>query len=220
MSVVGLVPMKGHSERVPGKNLRSIAGRPLFHWVVAALEAASLVDDVVVDTDSDVIEDAVLEAFPNVLVHRRPERLHGDMVPMHDIVKEVAAWTERDHLLQTHSTNPLLRSTTIDAAISAYLEPGDHDSLMSVTPVQSRFFFRDGRPINHDPAVLVRTQDLEPVLEENSNIYLSSTDLILETGLRVGKRPILFEMDAAEAVDIDVELDFAIAEFLLENRDG
>ena len=137
---------------------------------------------------------------------------------MHDVVADVARSTPHDHVLQTHSTNPLLSSSTEDSAIDAYLASGTHDSLMSVTPRQSRFFFADGRPVNHDPEVLVRTQDLEPLLEENSNIYISSSQRIVRTGLRIGENPLLFRVQAAEAVDIDDDFDFRIAEFLLEQR--
>lgn len=220
MSVVGLVPMKGHSERVPGKNLRDIAGRPLFHWIVGSLLEAQFIDEVWVDTDSDVIESAVAESFPEVVVHRRPAYLHGDLVPMHDVVAHVATKVHHGYLLQTHSTNPLLTAATVDRAVDAFMQTGDHDSLMSVTAWHSRFFFPDGRPVNHNPRQLIRTQDLPPLLEENSNIYLAPTDLIVETGLRIGDRPLFFEIDAAEAVDIDVELDFMIAQFLLENRNA
>lgn len=139
---------------------------------------------------------------------------------MHDIVTDVAGDTDRDHILQTHSTNPLLESSTVDRAITRYLESGDHDSLMGVTPLQSRFYFMDGRPVNHDPSVLIRTQDLDPIYEENSNIYIAPVNQIRQTGLRIGESPILFPIDAAEAIDIDVELDFQIAEFLLEKRSG
>ena len=210
--------MKGYSERVPKKNLRLIAGRPLFHWVTEALLAATMVDEVVVDTDSDEIEAAVSEAFPEVGVHKRPAHLHGDTVPMHEVVANVALSVAHNHILQTHSTNPLLTAETIDRAIAAYLDSDDYDSLMSVTAWQTRFFFADGRPVNHDPSVLLRTQDLEPILEENSNIYISSRARILDTGLRVGANPMLFRIDAAEAVDIDEELDFKIAELFLEDR--
>ena len=218
MTLIALVPMKGHSERVPGKNLRPIAGRPLFHWVVESLLTARNVDEVMVDTDSDEIESAVREVFSEVTIHRRPEHLRGDLVPMHDIVADVARDVVYDYVLQTHSTNPLLRPETVDRAITALVESPDRDSLMSVTAWKSRFFFPDGTPVNHDPAVLVRTQDLPPLLEENSNIYISTRDLIVATGLRVGKNPLLFEVDADEAVDIDEELDFRIAEFLLTGR--
>jgi CMP-N-acetylneuraminic acid synthetase len=220
VSLLALVPMKGNSERVPGKNLRTIAGRPLFHWILESLSNARLVDEVMVDTDSDEIEEAVRGAFPEVTIHRRPIELHGDDVPMHDIVANVAEDTEYEHLLQTHSTNPLLKSWTVDEAIARYLEPGDHDSLMSVTPLQSRFYFIDGAPVNHDPAVLLRTQDLDPIYEENSNIYIAPVWQVRKTGLRIGVSPLLFPIDPEDAVDIDVELDFRIAEFLLESRGG
>ena len=220
MSLAGLIPMKGHSERVPRKNLRTIAGRPLFHWITETLLDASLVDEVIVDTDSDEIEEAVRSSFPAVTIHRRPLHLHGDMVPMHDVVTEVARTLGHDNLLQTHSTNPLLRPETVDAAVASYLEPGDHDSLMSVTALRTRFFFEDGRPVNHDPAVLLRTQDLAPILEENSCLYIARREQVVATGRRVGPRPKLFAMPREEAVDIDEELDFAIAEFLLERARG
>ncbi len=168
MSLAGLIPMKGHSERVPRKNLRVIAGKPLFHWITEILLDASLVDEVIVDTDSDEIEESVRESFPEVRIHRRPLHLHGDMVAMHDVVTEVARSLDHDNLLQTHTTNPLLRAATVDDAIGAFLDRGDHDSLMSVTPLQTRLYFESGEPVNHDPAVLLRTQDLPPILEENS----------------------------------------------------
>lgn len=220
MSLAGLIPMKGHSERVPRKNLRPIAGRPLFHWITEALLRSASVDEVIVDTDSDEIEAAVRSSFPDVVIHRRPEHLHGDMVAMHDVVAEVARSIPHDLLLQTHSTNPLLRSGTVDAAIAAYLSPGEHDSLMSVTLLQTRLYFESGEPVNHDPAVLIRTQDLAPIFEENSCLYIASKDLVATTGRRVGSHPKLFPIAKDEAVDIDDELDFAVAESLLERAHG
>jgi CMP-N-acetylneuraminic acid synthetase len=134
---------------------------------------------------------------------------------MHDVVAEVARSVGHDHLLQTHATNPLLRPATVDLAISAFLEPGSHDSLMSVTALQTRFYFADGRAVNHDPEVLARTQDLDPIYEENSNIYISPRQQIIDTGRRIGSRPKLFPMPRDQAIDIDEELDFLVAEFLL-----
>ena len=78
----------------------------------------------------------------------------------------------------------------------------------------------DGEAINHDPATLIRTQDLEPLLEENSNMYIAPREQVVRTGLRIGSNPLLFRMDAEEAVDIDEELEFRVAEFLLEQRLG
>ena len=212
--------MKGHSERVPRKNLRAIAGRPLFYWVTEALRGAELVDEVMVDTDSDEIVEAVSDLFPEVTLHRRPEHLHGDFVPMHDIVAYVAADFDHETILQTHSTNPLLTSPTIDSAIGAFFSDGPHDSLMAVTPRYARFYTSGGDPVNHTPGELLRTQDLPPLLEENSNLYISSRSLIQETGLRVGSNPLLFEMTAAESIDIDDQFDFKIAESMLREIHG
>ena len=123
---------------------------------------------------------------------------------------------DADLYFQTHCTRTLLTSPTIEAAIERLRNSGDHDSLFSVTRVFKRYWTPDGRPVNHDPKVLVRTQDLPPFYEENSNIYVFTRDLILSRGTRIGERPILFEMDPAEAFDIDDEMDFRMAELLLE----
>jgi CMP-N-acetylneuraminic acid synthetase len=220
VTLVGLLPMKGNSERVPGKNLRECAGKPLFHWVTEAMLGARRVDRVVVDTDSDDIEAAVRTAFPDVEIHQRPAHLHGDLVPMHDIVAHLASVLEGDVFLQTHATNPLLTSETIDRAVAAFENRGEHGSLMSVTPWQTRFYRLDGTPVNHDPGVLLRTQDLAPIFEENSNLYIAPRRLIEASGRRIGPRPLLFPMDRREATDIDEELDFLVAEHLLRQTHG
>lgn len=219
--VVAIVPMKGHSERVPGKNLRLFAGRPLYHWIVTSLLAVEPVAAVVVDTDSPDIADDVAKTFPEVEIRERPSDLLGDEVPMHDIVARIVAErSSGDVFLQTHSTNPLLTPETITRAVDAFFGPGDHDSLMGVTELRTRLYSSDGRPLNHDPEVLLRTQDLDPVLEENSNLYLASRQVISSTGRRVGPNPLLFPIDRHEAVDIDEEIDFVIAECLARWQDG
>ena len=121
--------------------------------------------------------------------------------------------------LQTHSTNPLLRSTTISSAIRMFLAARDrHDSLFGVTRLQTRLWSADGMPLNHDPAVLLRTQDLPPVFEENSCLYLFTRDLLEERGTRIGSRPLLFEIPPDEAWDIDEEIDFEVATALYTAR--
>ena len=219
--VVALLPMKGHSERVTGKNLRPLAGRPLYHWVLDSLLSVPSIAAVVVDTDSEPIADDVAAAFPGVGVRERPEDLLGDEVPMHDIVARfVAEHPDGDVFLQTHSTNPLLTGATLSRAIEAYLTDDAHDSLMSVTEWRTRFYDHRGAPLNHDPTVLLRTQDLDPMYEENSNIYIAPRDVITRTGHRVGSNPLLFPIDRVESTDIDEEIDFVIAECLMRWRRG
>ncbi|HEX9019500.1 MAG TPA: acylneuraminate cytidylyltransferase family protein, partial [Anaerolineaceae bacterium] len=121
-----------------------------------------------------------------------------------------------DLYLQTHSTNPLLRPQTISRAIQALVSQYPaYDSLFSVTRIQTRLWDQLGRPVNHNPAILLRTQDLPPIYEENSCIYLFSRQTLVLRRNRLGERPCLFEIPAAEAWDIDEELDFQITDLIL-----
>lgn len=220
MSVVALVPMRHTSERVPGKNYRPFNGRPLFHHIVTTLLAVDRIGEVVIDTDSPTVKDQVAEVFPGVRVLDRPAHLLGGDVPMTDVLRHDASVVESGWYLQTHTTNPLLRAGTIERALDAMEAAGDvHDSLFSVTRLQTRLYDASGAPLNHDPAVLLRTQDLPPVYEENSNLYLFTAAQIAE-GRRIGARPLLFEIDPLEAVDIDEETDFVLAETLGRLREG
>ncbi len=214
LSVVALVPMRHRSERVPGKNYRLFNGEPLFHRIVSTLLAVERIAKVVIDTDSTTVKDQVASVFPTVEVIDRPQHLLGGHVPMTDVLQYDAPLVPSDWYLQTHTTNPLLRSATVEAALDRMeQEIADHDSLFSVTRWQTRLYTADGRPLNHDPRVLLRTQDLPPIFEENSNLYLFTAEQIAG-GRRMGDRPILFEVDPLEAVDIDEEPDFILAEAL------
>ena len=214
LSVVAFVPMRHSSERVPGKNYRPFNGEPLFHRIVSTLLAVDRISKVVIDTDSPTVKDQTADAFPTVEVIDRPEHLLGGHVPMTDVLQYDASQVQSAWYLQTHTTNPLLRAATIDAALDRMeQQAADHDSLFSVTRWQTRLYWADGSPVNHDPKVLLRTQDLPPIFEENSNLYLFTAQQIAE-GRRMGDRPILFEIDPLEAVDIDEEPDFILAEAL------
>jgi CMP-N-acetylneuraminic acid synthetase len=219
--IAALVPMRHHSARVTGKNYRSLAGKPLFHHILSALEEVPEVETILVDTDSPVIMEGITEKFPGVKAVSRPEYLLGEMVSMNDILIYDTSLIEADYYLQTHSTNPLLRSGTISKAIQTFLASiPDHDSLFGVTRLQTRLWDREGNPINHDPNILIRTQDLPPIYEENSCIYIFSKEKLIERQNRLGERPLMFEIPAVEAWDIDEELDFTVADILYRQLYG
>lgn len=217
--LVALVPMRHSSERVPGKNYRLFAGRPLYHYIIEALLESACFDQVVIDTDSPTIMADAATHFPKVLVLARPEHLRDGAIPMNDVLLHTAGQVAADYYLQTHSTNPLLSAATIACAVDTFLAQLDtHDSLFSVKRLQTRLWDAAGKPLNHDPERLLRTQDLSPVFEENSCIYLFSRQILHQRGNRIGARPQLFEMDPLESWDIDVESDFRIAELLYVHR--
>ena len=216
MKLVALVPMRHHSQRVPGKNYRLLAGKPLFHHIIETLLAVPEIEQIVVDTDSDPVMDGLRKDFPQVKVINRPEALRADDVPMNDILIYDTSQVPADFYLQTHSTNPLLQSETVSHAIQSFLaDYPNHDSLFSVTRWQTRLYDSNGKAINHDPSVLIQTQDLPAVYEENSCLYLFTRENLIKRNHRIGEKPMMFEISADEAWDIDEELDFEICNFLL-----
>jgi CMP-N-acetylneuraminic acid synthetase len=217
--VVALVPMRHHSQRVPGKNYRPLAGKPLYQHIIETLLSVPEISSVVVDTDSEPVMDGLRRDFPQVVLLPRPENLRADAIPMNEILLYDMSHVQADFYLQTHSTNPLLRPETVSKAIQTFLaDYPAHDSLFSVTRLQTRLYNEHGQAINHDPNVLIQTQDLPPVYEENSCMYIFTREDLGRRRNRLGERPRMFEMDAAEAWDIDEEMDFAITDFLMQHR--
>lgn len=215
--IVALVPMRHHSQRVPGKNYRLLNNNPLFHYILDTLSCVPEIHQVVVDTDSPEVITGINDHYPHVRLIERPEHLRADEIPMNEVLLHDTSQVTADFYLQTHSTNPLLKPGTISKAIQSFLyHYPSFDSLLSVTRWQTRLWDELGRAINHNPAILLQTQDLPPVYEENSCIYIFQRATLVERRNRIGKRPMMFEIAASEAWDIDEELDFSITEFLMK----
>jgi len=209
--------MRHNSERVPGKNYRPLAGVPLYHHVIRTLSAVPEIDLIVIDTDSEFIIADCAEHFPQVQVLLRPEHLRDGAIAMNDVLLNTLDQVDADIALQTHSTNPFLKTETVSAALKLFTEPGnDFDSVFSVTRLQARLWDAETRPVNHDPSVLLRTQDLAPLFIENSCFFIFTPELLRQRGNRIGARPHMVEMEPLEAVDIDTEDDFALAAAIAE----
>jgi len=219
--IVALVPMRHHSQRVPGKNYRPLAGKPLFFHIIDTLQSCPEISQVVVDTDSPDIMDGLKKHFPQVTILERPDSLKGDTVAMNEILVYDTGQVPADFYLQTHSTNPMLQPETISRAVQTLLDAYPaYDSLFSVTRLQTRLWDQLGRAINHNPAVLLQTQDLPPVYEENSCVYIFKRDTLISRRNRLAERPLMFEIDPIEAWDIDNKLDFQICEVLMTQGIG
>jgi FkbM family methyltransferase len=212
--VTALVPMKGQSERVPGKNVRIFCGSPLLCIILQTLQNTECIEKVVVNTDDALIAERA-SAFSKVSIHKRPDELRGHHVSMNAIIGHDLGLLGEGHYLQTHATNPLLLSSTVADAVKAYFDGLDaYDSLFSVTRRQVRLYDSAGAPLNHDPEVLLNTQDLPPFFEENSCLYLFSRQSFRLAGRRIGRRPKLFTIPHLDAHDIDTEEDFTLSEAL------
>jgi CMP-N-acetylneuraminic acid synthetase len=217
--IIALVPMRHHSQPVPGKNYREIAGKPLYAHIIETLLSCGEISQVVVDTDSPVVRQGLQVNYPEVQVIERPGHLRADAVPMNEILAYDTSQFPAEFYLQTHSTNPLLTQVSVSRSVQVFLENWPvYDSLFSVTRLQTRLWDQLGRAVNHNPAVLLQTQDLPPVFEENSCLYIFTRENLMRRRNRLGDRPLMFEIPAQEAWDIDDELDFSIVKHLMESR--
>jgi CMP-N-acetylneuraminic acid synthetase len=213
--LVAILPMRHSSERMVGKNYREFAGKPLFHHILHSLLSCQIIDKIVVDTDSPIIIDQVKKLFPDVQIVVRPKHLCDGKTPMNEVLLNTINQIPSEFYLQTHSTNPNLTVNSIKGAINKFLEIyPSYDSLFSVTKRQVRYWDSLARPVNHNQSILLRTQDLPPIYEENSCIYIFNRDILERKHNRIGERPFLFEIPEIEAQDIDAELNFLVAEFL------
>lgn len=223
-SVTALMPMKGHSERVPGKNIMDFCGKPLYAHVMDSLLKSAYVNHIIIDTDSEKIKESVSLLYgkePKILVIDRPERLLGDFAIITDIIRHDMSFTQNEDILQTHATCPLLTTETIGKAIEKYFENksgGTHDSLVAAVGIKSRLYYSDGTPINHQINVYKRSQDEKPVYEENSSIFLFSKTSLEANNGRIGKKPYFYEMSRLESADIDEKEDVVLAEALMRLR--
>ena len=221
MKVVALLPMKAKSERIKGKNFKDFCGKPLYRWVLDEILKCKDIETVVINTDADDLINSPNSFGEKVLIRKRPNDIRGDLVSMNLIIEDDINNIEADIYLMTHTTNPLLTCKTLETAIDKYrylLNKKKADSIFSVNKIQTRLYDKKAKAINHDPANLQRTQDLEPFYEENSNIYLFNKDSFFSTKARIGKNPAMFEMENLESIDIDNQEDWDLAALLMKKR--
>lgn len=213
-SVIAILPMRAGSQRVMDKNIRKVAGWPLYMHIVNTLKECRMVERVVVNTDiEEVLRCYKHDPFVD-LVDRKPE-LAGNC-DMNLVIADTLDKTNGDFFIQVHATSPLVTRDTIDSAVKYFFSHrGLLDSLFSVTRVQKRFWDQDCYPLNHSLDQAPTTQDLSPMFEENSCFYLFSRQSFEENGHRIGKRPGMYEIPPLEAWDIDTEDELLICELVL-----
>jgi N-acylneuraminate cytidylyltransferase len=214
--VTAIVPIKKHSERLPGKNFREFDGQPLYHWILDTLESVSAVDRIIVNTDAEKVINQAPEQF-EIEVSVRPERLRDEEVTTNIIQYEIDR-TDSDVYLHTYCTCPLLTAETISTAISEFLESSEHDSLLPVTRHKKRFYDAELNPINHDPHDISPSQDLSALYEENSALFIYTEETFNRTSHRIGENPLPFEINKKEAIEIDYLSEFRLAESIHKSR--
>ncbi|MEP9390786.1 acylneuraminate cytidylyltransferase family protein [Gordonia sp. VNK1] len=214
MSVTAIVPIKERSERVPGKNFRDLGGVPLYRHILTTLEQCALVTSILVDTDSRDLSESLSREHPNVSVRMRRPELGSSSASMDEVLREAVPCVDSEFVIQLHVTNPLLRSETIDRALELYISEERFGTLISADLILGRLWTEDSKPVNHDPCVMERTQDMRPVFKENSCFFVFRRDEMVKTGVRCISPVSFFSVSGIESVDIDTEEDFQLASVL------
>jgi CMP-N-acetylneuraminic acid synthetase len=182
------------------------------------LLSVDAIDTIIINTDARSIlaENGLLDS-DRILIRDRPAEICGDLVSMNRVIENDIENVDADIYLMTHTTNPLLSRKSVESALAQYIDglKNGADSLFTVNKVQTRFYDEHAAAINHDPDNLIRTQDLEPWYEENSNLYIFSKDSFEKTKARIGKAPAMFVTEPFESTDIDTPADWELAEVLV-----
>jgi len=225
MRVLGVIPARGGSKGVPGKNLRPLAGRPLLAYTAEAARGSRRLSRVVLSTDDEATAEAG-RALGLDVPFLRPADLAADDTPMLPVLVHAADALARsgfvaDAVVLLQPTSPLRRAEHIDAAVEL-LETSGADSVVSVVEVPHQFspvsvMALDGgrlKPFVPGPLV-TRRQDKPRVFARNGPAVLATRYAVLASGSLYGDdcRPLV--MDAETSVDIDSPSDFDYAEFLL-----
>lgn len=220
--IVALVTARGGSKRVPGKNIRPLAGRPLIDWSIAPALAASTIDRVIVSTDDEAIADCAHQSGAEVPFLRPPE-LAGDYASHYDVIAHTIDWLEKEGTLPRaivllQPTSPFRSASLIDEMVVAWTN-SDQDCLTSVCAVADHpaFMYRktpDGALSAYLPVQegYQRSQDQEPLYVLNGAIYIMDPQAFRARTRVLGDTPASFEMDSLCSLDIDTEQDFRLAE--------
>lgn len=176
------------------------------------------IDKIIINTDArKILKKHGLTDSEKVMIRDRRPEICGGHVSMNLVIEDDLQAVEAETYLMTHTTNPLLSASTIKHALEAYNKGAaddEKDSLFTVNEFQTRFYRADGSAVNHDPNNLLRTQDLEPWFEENSNLYIFNREAFKSTRARIGQRPVLFPTPTLESADIDDAVGWRIAEII------
>lgn len=211
MKIVAIMPIKLNNERCPGKNTRLLGDKPLLQYELDSLYATGLCDSINVYCSS---EDVIPFLPSHTRFIRRSPELDLPTANFNQIFTSFIGEVDADIYVYAHATAPFISEDTIRDCIEA-VKSGAYDSAFCAQKIQT-FLWQNGEPLNFDAANLPRTQDLVPIYQETSGVYVFTKDVFLQYGRRIGSKPYIKCLNLKEAVDIDNPEDFDLAEALLE----
>jgi len=209
MRTVGFIPSRLNSQRVPGKNVKLLAGIPLVNYVLAAANKVEELDEVVIFSSDPGIAGFIRSGLKYKLV-TRPDWLDTQQARVQDLIGEFLKVDAADVIAMLHITSPFLKPETISDCVSQ-VKSGRYDSAFAAGAVTQSCWFA-GKPLNNR-----RPDSTEPVLVEQS-FYVFKRSVFEGTGRRIADRPYIKIIDDREGQDIDTFEDLRIAEMLMAKR--
>ncbi len=210
-SVIAMVPVRAGSTRVPDKNIRPFGDTNLLTLKLKVLKKMVGITQIVVSTDCKI--SAEIAYKENIKVQWRNDYYAGSDITNDLHWFHIAETTPGEIVFFAHVTNPLLRVSSMQAALNSFLALEENDSVNSVSAVKN-FLWKDGKPINYDVNVTPKSQDLPDIVSLNFAINIIERQNMMKRKNLVGCRPKFFELDKVEALDVDDFTDFKIAELM------
>lgn len=210
MKTIAVMPIKLKNERCPGKNTRMLGNRPLLRYELDNLIKTNLCNNIYIYCSS---EDVIQYLPEGVEFKKRSEVLDFPTANFTQIFSAFMSENDADIYVYAHATAPFVTVETMRQCIEA-VKSGDYDSSFCAVKLQD-YLWKDGEPLNFDAANLPRTQDLEPIFQETSGVYVFKKEVFEKYHRRIGKKPFIKEVSFKESVDIDYPEDFSLAEALL-----
>ena len=227
-STLWLIPARGGSKGIPGKNLKKFCGKSLVGRAVEqALQCARPADEVLVSTDSpEIAEEA--RNFGCEIPFMRPDALATDTAATYDVILHALdefrkRGKEFSKVVLLQPTSPLREITDIEQALSLW-EP-EIDMVVSVVPAKTNPYYnafetnQEGfLEISKGPGTYTRRQDAPPVWEYNGAVYVMNVKSLLQSPMSGFKKIIPSPMDSSRSIDLDTPVDWLIAETLYKNK--
>lgn len=210
MKIVAIMPIKLKNERCPGKNTRLLGNKPLLQYELDSLKETELCDSINVYCS----DEAVVPSLPEgVNFIKRPKELDLPTSNFTQIFTCFMNELDADIYVYAHATAPFIYVETMKQCINA-VKAGEYDSAFCAVRLQD-YLWQDGEPLNFDATNLPRTQDLKPIYQETSGVYVFTKEVFLKYNRRIGVKPFIKEVTFKEAVDIDDPEDFDLAQVML-----
>lgn len=206
MKVVAWIPIKLNNQRLPGKNIKELSGKPLCKYMLETLCRIELIDEIYVYCSSEEIISFLPE---KVRFLKRSENLDGDKVGHYEIVRAFLNDVNADVYLNAHVTNPFVKKESIELGLKKVLK-GEHDSAHTVLRLNKPLWYRQ-EPFNFSRTRMFRNQDIEPVFID-MNLCIYKREVFTKLHSRYGENPYFIEISQIEAIDIDDPDDFMFAE--------